>query len=66
MLTRPPEVLFHDELTAYFEPQSLRDVVGATRKVGLDYLCDAQPELCAEALFPSEKYAATQAYARED
>jgi SAM-dependent methyltransferase len=66
MLKRPPEVLFHDEFSAYFEPKLLSDVIAAARKVGLDYLCDSQPPLSAEALFPSEKFAAAEPYSGGD
>jgi len=50
MLKRPPEVLFHDELGAIYEPQSLRDVIEAARAENLDYLGDAKADLSAEAL----------------
>lgn len=66
MLMRPPEVLYHDELGAFFEPRLLSDVIAAARAVGLDYLCDAQPQLCAEALFPTETFAAAQPFASGD
>jgi SAM-dependent methyltransferase len=66
MLKRPPEVLFHDELNPFYQPQRLSDVVAAARQVGLDYLCDAQPPLCAEALFPSGKFDAAQSFTSGD
>lgn len=66
ILDQPPEVLFHDELTEFYEPQLLSDVVAAAGAVGLDYLCDAHPQFCAEAFFPSEKYAAARAAAAGD
>jgi SAM-dependent methyltransferase len=66
MLERPPEVLFHDELTECFAPQWLSDVVAAARAAGLDYLCDAQPALSAEALFPTQKFAAARAFTDGD
>jgi SAM-dependent methyltransferase len=66
MLRRRPEVLFHDEFNAHFEPKLLSAVIAAARKVGLDYLCDAQAPLCAEALFPSEKFAAAEPYSGGD
>jgi hypothetical protein len=53
-LDRAPEALFHDELTDFYEPQLLCDVIAAAREVGLDYLCDAKPQLSTEAFFPSE------------
>ena len=56
-LTRPPSLLYHDELGDIYAPQFLFDVVAAARAERLDYLCDAKPGLSAEALFPSEKYA---------
>jgi len=66
MLKRPPEVLFHDELNPFYEPQLLSDVAAAAREVGLDYLCDALPQLSAEAFFPSEKFAAAQSFTSGD
>jgi hypothetical protein len=66
MLERPPESLFHDELGEYFAPQYLTDVAAAARVAGLDYLCDAQPHLNAEAFFPSERYAAARERAGSD
>jgi hypothetical protein len=53
MLKRPPALLFHDELGAFYAPQRLRDVVEAARSVGLAYLCDTRPKEIAEALSPS-------------
>ncbi len=53
-----PEILFHDELGEHYAPQMLTDVVGAARQSGLEYLCDAQPGLSQEALFPSDDLAA--------
>lgn len=58
MLKRPPEVLFHDELGAIYEPQSVRDVIEAARAENLDYLGDAKPDLSTETWFPSAKFAA--------
>ena len=66
MLDKPAEVLFHDELTAFYEPRLLSDVVAAAGEVGLHYLSDAQPQLCAEAFFPSEKFAAARTKAAGD
>lgn len=66
MLERPPEVLFHDELTECFAPQWFSDVVATARAAGLDYLCDAHPNLSAEALFPAEKFAAARAFTDGD
>lgn len=65
-LDRPPEVLFHDELGAFYEPQLLSDVIAAAREAGLDYLCDAQPRLCSEAFFPSQKFDAARTMAAGD
>lgn len=56
MLKRPPEVLFHDELGAIYAPQRLGDVVAAAQEENLDYVCDAKPELSAEALQPSAEF----------
>lgn len=58
MLDRPTGNLYHDELAEHFAPQMLTDVVGAARRSGLEYLCDAQPGLSQEALFPSDALAA--------
>jgi SAM-dependent methyltransferase len=66
IIEQPPEVLFHDEMTAFYEPKLLSDVVAAAGEVGLDYLCDAQPRFSAEAFFPSEKYAAARVSAAGD
>ena len=66
ILDQPPEVLFHDELTAFYEPQLLSDVIAAAGQVGLDYLCDSQPQFCAEAFFPSEKFASARVKASGD
>jgi SAM-dependent methyltransferase len=66
LLEKPPEVLFHDELGAHFEPQLLSEVIAAAHRVGLDYLCDSQASLSTEALFPSEKYVAAQTYSNGD
>ena len=66
IIEQPPEVLFHDEMTAFYEPHLLRDVVAAAGEVGLTYLCDAQPRFSAEVFFPSEKYAAARASAGAD
>jgi SAM-dependent methyltransferase len=60
MLKRPPEVLFHDELGAIYEPQNLRDVIEAARAENLDYLGDAEAGLSTEAWFPSAKFAAAE------
>ncbi len=56
MLKRPPALLFHDELGGTYAPQLLGAVVEAARAEGLEYLCDATPELNAEALWPSETF----------
>ncbi len=66
IIEQPPEVLFHDEMTAFYEPHLLRDVITAAGEVGLTYLCDAQPRFSAEVFFPSEKYAAARASAAGD
>jgi SAM-dependent methyltransferase len=66
ILDEPPEVLFHDELNPFYAPQLVSDVIAAAGEVGLDYLCDAQPQLCSEALFPSEKFAAARERAAGD
>ncbi|HYC24654.1 MAG TPA: class I SAM-dependent methyltransferase, partial [Roseiarcus sp.] len=66
ILERPLGSLFHDELGEHYEPRLLSDVIAAARKVGLDYLCDTKADLCAEALFPSEKSTAAPPYAKRD
>ena len=58
LFDHPPEILYHDELGEHYAPQMLTDVVGAARQSGLEYLCDAQPSLSQEALFPSDALAA--------
>ena len=58
LLDRQPEVLYHDELARNYVPQLLSDVVADAAKFGLKYLCDAQPHLSEEALFPSDAFAA--------
>ncbi|HEY4848459.1 MAG TPA: class I SAM-dependent methyltransferase [Methylocella sp.] len=60
MLKRPPEVLFHDELGAIYEPQYLRDVIEAARAENLEYLGDAKTDLSTEAWFPSAKFAVAE------
>jgi SAM-dependent methyltransferase len=56
MLKRPPQVLFHDEMGDVYAPQLLGALVAAAGAADLDYLCDATPELNAEALWPSETF----------
>jgi hypothetical protein len=56
ILDRAPEVLFHDELADDYAPQLLSDVVAAAAQCGLTYLCDAQPNLSGEVLFPSDAF----------
>ena len=56
-LDRAPQVLFHDELAETYAPQLLTEVVEAAAACGLAYLCDAQPSLSQEALFPSNAFA---------
>jgi SAM-dependent methyltransferase len=57
ILSRAPETLFHDELSKDYAPQFLYDAVAAAARSGLAYLCDAQPNLSDEALFPSDAFA---------
>jgi SAM-dependent methyltransferase len=57
VLEHAPEVVFHDELAETYAPQMLSDVVDAAAQFGLAYLCDAQPNLSVQALFPSEVFA---------
>ena len=66
IIEQPPEVLFHDEMTAFYEPRLLSEVIAAAGEVGLTYLCDAQPRFCGEAFFPSEKYAEARVSAAGD
>ncbi len=66
ILNRAPEVLFHDELGEDYAPQLLSDTVAAAAQFGLEYLCDAQPNLSAEALFPTDAFAPTRERAGGD
>jgi SAM-dependent methyltransferase len=66
ILEKPAEVLFHDELTAFYAPRLLSDVIAEARANGLDYLCDAQPHLSAEIFFPTDKFAVARAKAGDD
>ena len=66
VIAHAPAYLYHDELTENYAPQMLTDVVMAAREAGLDYLCDAQPALSQEALFPSDGVAAMHEQARGD
>src|SRR5262249_8125627 len=66
MIEKPPTALYHDELSQCYEPKLLSEPVAAARDAGLDYLCDTQVELCAEAFFPTGRYAAAQAHAKGD
>jgi SAM-dependent methyltransferase len=45
MLTRPPEVVFHDEMGEAFAPQRFVDVVAAAGNHGLRFLTDINPYL---------------------
>ena len=66
ILAIPPEVLYHDELNKDFAPQLLSDTVAAGARFELTYLCDAQPKLSEEALFPSDALAAIRERAGGD
>ena len=66
ILDHPPEVLFHDELADMYTPQLLTEVVETAAQFGLGYLCDAQPSLNQEALFPSEAFAEERKRANGD
>jgi len=48
MLSRRPEVLYHDELGDFFAPQLLKQVSDAAAAHGLSYLTDAAPGLLAD------------------
>ena len=65
-LKRDPEVLYHDELGEYFEPQMLTQVVAAARANGLDYLCDTHVALMNEALFPGPRVASALGWSGGD
>ncbi|HEY1780954.1 MAG TPA: methyltransferase domain-containing protein [Roseiarcus sp.] len=66
ILAIPPGVLYHDELNKDFAPQLLSETVAAGARSGLTYLCDAQPKLNEEALFPSDALAAIRERAAGD
>ena len=59
-LERPPEVLFHDEMGAVWEPQFLDDVVAASGREGLAYLADALPSSVQDCLFESARFEAAR------
>ena len=61
LLERDAEVLYHDELGADYAPQLVSRFAADAANAGLAYLCDAAPALSAEALFPSDDYAAVRA-----
>ncbi len=63
MLERRPEVLYHDELNPNWAPELLSQVIARAAPFGLDYVCDAQPKLSAEAFFPAEEHAALRTQA---
>ena len=48
ILKRPPGVLFHDELTAVWEPQYVSDVLAAAGAHGLEFLAEAEGVLWCE------------------
>jgi hypothetical protein len=52
MLDRESQALYHDELGEIYNPDLFSDVVAAAKAVGLNYLCDAMPQLSAPAFFP--------------
>lgn len=56
MMQRPDGVIFHDELGEVYEPQYVSHVIAAARQKGLDYLCDTQLSLAADALFATEDF----------
>ena len=66
MLGFRPEVLYHDELSAYWAPELLSQVVARAATFGLSYVCDAQPKLNTQAFFPTEAYASIRARANGD
>jgi SAM-dependent methyltransferase len=66
LLDRPSGNLYHDELAEHYAPQMLTDVVSTAGQSGLAYLCDAQPGLSQEALFPSDALAAMHERAAGD
>ena len=65
-LRRPIEVLFHDEMSEFWRPQFLHDVVAAARGQGLDYLADAHPQGLQDGLFPSERFEAARPHTGGD
>ena len=54
-LQRPPEVIFHDEMAEFFQPQFVSQVAVHAERHGLQYLCDTSPGLNSEAFFPSRE-----------
>ena len=66
ILTRAPEVLFHDELGQDYAPRRLNDAIADAARNGLGYMCDAEPRLSEEAFFPSDTFAATHQRAGGD
>jgi hypothetical protein len=65
-LQRPPEVIFHDEMAEFFEPQFVSHVAAHARKHGLQYLCDTSPALNSEAFFPSLEKTELRQHAKGD
>ncbi|MGO9418425.1 methyltransferase domain-containing protein [Roseiarcus sp.] len=61
ILRKAPEVLFHDELAPGYAPEMLSQVIARARPFGLAYLCDAEPNVSAEAFFPTEPFASLRA-----
>ncbi len=53
MLTRPDEVLFHDELGDWFSPQLLSDAVADGARNGLRFLTDAGANLTTSGFLPA-------------
>ncbi|MBR0799368.1 class I SAM-dependent methyltransferase [Bradyrhizobium jicamae] len=65
-LQRPPEVIFHDEMAEFFEPQFVSDVAAHAAVHGLQYLCDTNPSLNHEAFFPSSNQKSLRERAKGD
>ena len=61
ILRKAPEVIYHDEFAAGYAPEMLSQVIARAKPFGLAYLCDVEPNLSAEAFFPTEPFATLRA-----
>jgi SAM-dependent methyltransferase len=58
---KAPEVLYHDELAPGYAPEMLSQVIARAKAFGLSYLCDVEPNVSAEAFFPTDAFAPLRA-----